>query len=556
MPQRLLSNAIDELDRLAEDGGTWKPLLDELPGLRERIARLRELLERSAAPLVTLLFGGTGTGKSTLLNALAGACIAETGVTRPTTAQPTIYHPPEDGGRRFFDDFGPAKYIESHCLDDLILIDTPDTDSIETEHCERVTQLLERADVVVFCATQQKYKNEKSISLLRPVKNEHKIVCVQTRADEDADIRKDWSERLADEGVPAEHCFRVSAARALERKLDGATPRDGFEFAELDEYIKQKLPPERTSIKRRNLDGALANTLGYLLDKLEGKDTELKSLLDKLREAEEYVARRGLEQLQEHVLDEPHVWVVALGEGVSERAFGLVGTLYRIVHWVRVLPSRVTGGMSLTGLLRPGRHAPGPDAPSSSLPSERDDYLRLLAAGFSGKHAEAGAYMARAGFDATDFEEWQDAFVTELRARLGDYLAPIQERLGRRSRHIARWVLPVLEALWFVPFAFTVTVPIGRYLWNLARYARVVLPDPGFLTQSAAMLATIVVIELALFTYFIRSAGRGLRKRSKQDLAKGLGKGGFGFGRERAQVQKTLGRLVELEALREESCEL
>ena len=210
MPYRELNDAIQKLERLASDDGSWRPLKDEAPELRARVAWLRERLEGVPAPLVAVLFGGTGTGKSTLLNALAGERIAEAGERRPTTAEPTVYLPP--GAAR---DFGSAKYVERPCLGELILIDTPDTDSIRPEHCERVTELLHRADVVLFCGTQQKYKNEKSLALLRAFKAERKIVCIQTRADEDADVREDWLARLHSEGFAIDHCFRVSAAAAL-----------------------------------------------------------------------------------------------------------------------------------------------------------------------------------------------------------------------------------------------------------------------------------------------------------------------------------------------------
>ena len=42
-------------------------------------------------PLVVAFFGGTGVGKSSLLNRLAGEPIARTGVERPTSREVTIY---------------------------------------------------------------------------------------------------------------------------------------------------------------------------------------------------------------------------------------------------------------------------------------------------------------------------------------------------------------------------------------------------------------------------------------------------------------------------------
>ena len=548
MPQSVLNEAIGKLDQLSADNGVWRPLRNELPALRERVAWLKDQLDQVPAPLVAVLFGGTGAGKSTLLNALAGARIADASEHRPTTDEPTVYHPlgsPQD--------FGPAKYVKSGHLDGLVLIDLPDTDSIRTEHCERVIEMLERADVVLFCGTQQKYKNEKSMALLRPLKNERKIVCIQTRADEDADIREDWLERLREEGFQIDHCFRVSAVRALGRKLDGESPEDEFEFQELDRYLKEKLPPERIGIKERNLSGAVCNTLDALHRRLDEKGAELKALHERLLGAEAEVARVSLQELQARLMDDEHLWVVALGEAVSERAFGLVGTLFRLLHWLRMLPARVRGKLSIASLMRPavrGSPPAGDKSADEDAAFLRNGVLRQLAAKFAQQHADVNAYMTRAGFEASGFEQWKDNFIEELSSRLEEYLGPIQRRLERRARRITSWALPILEIVWFAPFAFTVGVPIYQYYWNLLRHAEVVLPEPDFLSRSASMIAIVILIELMAFAYLVRLGGRRLRGRSTRDLAKDFEGRSFGFAKQRAKVQNALERLDEIDALR------
>ncbi|NIA15416.1 MAG: hypothetical protein GWP08_15220 [Nitrospiraceae bacterium] len=539
MPYRELNDAIQKLERLASDDGSWRPLLDEAPELRARVAWLRERLEDVPTPLVAVLFGGTGTGKSTLLNALAGERIAEAGERRPTTAEPTVYLPP--GAAQ---DFGSAKYIESACLGELILIDTPDTDSIRPEHCERVTELLHRADVVLFCGTQQKYKNEKSLALLRAFKNERKIVCIQTRADEDADVREDWLARLRSEGFSLDHCFRVSAAAALAGESE-----DSFEFEALQAYVKEQLPPERMRIKAHNLEGAIGNTLGALRRRFEGRGAQLRALDRRLAETEQTIARTTFDELQERLLNETHVWVVALGDAVAERAFGLIGTLFRILHWVRMLPSRTLGRLSLAGLLQsvePRGSGASEDAPGKNR--IHDGLLRRLAEVFGREHADVNAQLARAGFPCEPFEAWQDDFSRELRARLDEYLSPVQQRVNVRAGRLARWMLPVFDLLWIVPFVMTLATPLYNYYWNLVRHMDLMLPQPDFLARAASMLGVVLFVELALFTAVVRWAGRGLRNRSKRDLAKGLQGGGFGLGKQRAEVRRALDALEGIDA--------
>ena len=545
MPERDLSEVIDALERFAAAEDAWGPLEAGRPELRERAAWLRDQLGRVPAPLVAVLFGGTGTGKSTLLNALAGARIAETGAHRPTTEEPTVYHPPG-----IPQDFGAARYVQSDRLGDLVLVDTPDTDSIRTEHCARVEELLERADVVLFCATQQKYKNEKSLALLRPLRDERKVVCIQTRADEDADIRDDWLERLRSEGFRIEHCFHISAEHALHRKLGDGPAGDEFEFGRLEEYLDHKLPPERRSIKEDNLAGAVRNTLDAAAARVHGRDAELGELLCRLESLENGIGPVIFSELQDKLLSEGPAWVAAFGEAVSEGAFGLVGTLYRILHWLRMAPSRVIGKLSLAGLLQSSLRSSGSSEAGGPGVSGDDVYLRHVSERFTREHAEANAYLSRAGFDVVGFDEWQRDFVVELRGRLEERLGPVRERMARRARLLTRWLLPVLELLWFVPFLYTVGSPIVHYYWNLVRYGEIVLPETDFLARSAAMLGVVVLIELAAFAYLVRWSGRRLRARSRNDLAKVFVGSGFGFAKQRGQVERARERLDDLEALR------
>ncbi|ARQ70622.1 GTPase [Streptomyces marincola] len=110
--------------------------------------------------------GATGSGKSTLFNALAGAQLSEAGVRRPTTA--TAVSCTWDAGR----EQGPDGLLErlgipararrrAHVVDTtlrgLILLDLPDHDSVDTAHRDQVDRLLSLVDAVIWVVDPEKY---------------------------------------------------------------------------------------------------------------------------------------------------------------------------------------------------------------------------------------------------------------------------------------------------------------------------------------------------------------------------------------------------------------
>src|SRR5690242_4812742 len=130
-----------------------------LPGLRAHRSRLERLLadyERSWArqdrSLAVALVGATGAGKSTLINALAGQTIAEEGEDRPTSRSAVVYAP-DDADLEAFEAQG-AKVARYRARAGTpwggqVFIDTPDFNSIATEHRARARALLEQADVAL-----------------------------------------------------------------------------------------------------------------------------------------------------------------------------------------------------------------------------------------------------------------------------------------------------------------------------------------------------------------------------------------------------------------------
>jgi energy-coupling factor transporter ATP-binding protein EcfA2 len=125
------------------------------------LPRVRDL----EAPLVCILLGSTGAGKSSLLNGLAGAPISPSGVVRPTTMRPVVLLAPGQ-----VDAFMAGKVlaaladadrlqlaIHDRAFPEIALVDAPDVDSVEAQNRRTAEELLQAADLCLFVTTAQRY---------------------------------------------------------------------------------------------------------------------------------------------------------------------------------------------------------------------------------------------------------------------------------------------------------------------------------------------------------------------------------------------------------------
>ena len=231
------------------------------------------LLPRAAdldAPLLVVILGSTGSGKSSLLNALAGAAVSPSGVLRPTTRRPIAVIHPDDGGGRIAtvaETSGLELRADPNARPGLVLVDAPDFDSVEVENRERALGLLEVADLVVFVTTATRYADQVPWEVLGRVRQRGvPLLAVLNRlppGSDDADaVIRDYRELLERGGVTGQAAFgalEVVAVRegALDEERDAlhaesvAPVRDA-----LDRLVASR--EDRRELARRGLAGALS----------------------------------------------------------------------------------------------------------------------------------------------------------------------------------------------------------------------------------------------------------------------------------------------------------
>ena len=136
-------------------------VLDEMA--RREIAEVARRVRRRSGflgeVLVVALAGGTGSGKSSLLNALVSSDVVPVGVIRPTTRH-AVAVTPDNGAidiRELIEDLSVGEVIGSPSLTTTVLVDLPDFDSIEAAHRHIVEEVLPTVDAVVWVLDPEKY---------------------------------------------------------------------------------------------------------------------------------------------------------------------------------------------------------------------------------------------------------------------------------------------------------------------------------------------------------------------------------------------------------------
>lgn len=321
----------DQAGEAADDLGALADALDRLgfalsgpagPSLRERAVatsrRLRATLARSAdldAPLLVVLAGGTGAGKSTTVNSLAGSRVAATGVVRPTTHAPVLVCHPDDeaelvdapilphlprvgeagrGGQTGDDGSAAGERLVVRTTEGLpaglALVDTPDVDSVETANRVVAESVLDVADAWLWFVTARTYADEVGVTYLRLARDRQVLtgVVVTQVSERDREVVLDDVRRLlAAEGVEADRLLHVPTTEVVDERLPESA------VAPLRDWLTGlAIPAARADVRRRALDGLRAAVPGELVPLADALAAE-RATAERLEEALDR-AYRGL----------------------------------------------------------------------------------------------------------------------------------------------------------------------------------------------------------------------------------------------------------------------
>ncbi len=475
---------IDALGRWAAAAPAWAParrVKSEWDEVAPRLDKARRELSRV---LVVGVVGGTGTGKSTLVNALAGAEVTTAGdVARPTTVNPVVIAARDVDVSWLPLDAMQARLVrsDSPAVSSIVLVDCPDPDtqaaadapsdparpSATNHNRDLLEAVLPACDVLLLVSTAQKYRSwivAREVAAFAPGRP---LLFVQTHASRDPDIRDDWRRELESQGFDVPRIFRIDGVEAAARAAAGLEPEPGFRdlVAAIDEEFSGRAARRvrRTGALdlaawfMRRARGDLAASVSPVAALAAGVDTERTRL--------EAILTRSI---GDTLRGNRSAWQRLIGDDVVARWHG--GPFASFLHVLAALGSlwnRVRPGPGVVGRLLAGQPVPVAAQDGGwraveelGLPVGEVEQSRSVLAGLA-----AGAGMQEPLVGRARLGESEAATATAaVIERAGRWLSAgidrlVTERRSRVGRPVIHWLFEGL----FSALLVTVLVRAG---WN------------------------------------------------------------------------------------------
>ena len=446
---------------------------------------IRPRLTDLDAPLLAVVGGSTGAGKSTLVNAIVGSPVTRAGVIRPTTRQPLLLHNAYDAGWFATDRILPGLarvrgriagkneaattagdapdssrigeltlLAEDRVPAGVAIIDAPDIDSIADENRALAGQLLAAADLWLFVTTANRYADAVPWKLLDDAAARSITVGVvlnRVPPQAAAEVRDDLARMLSARGLDGARIFTVT-----EQPLDKLGMLPAAAVAEVRDWLMTIAGDrvERARIAAATLGGAVAD-LALRVDRIA---TARQAQLDWVSSTEEWVGHEYAESVD--AVDEATQDGALLRGEVLARWQDFVGTsdVFRTVEswfsrardavgaWLQGVPQPVR---DVETTIEHGLHAVIVDQAGRASAATWAE-LQRSRAGRSVTEGHAQLARESAGFPATAstmIRDWQGSLMQLINDNVGSKRT--------RARILSLGLNAVTVALIVVVFAST-----------------------------------------------------------------------------------------------------
>ncbi|MDE0573536.1 dynamin family protein [Demequina sp. B12] len=294
-------------------------MLDQLD--HHLIPRVRE----EASPAIVVVAGSTGAGKSTVVNALLGEQLTPSGVLRPTTRIPHVFHHPLDT-EVLTSVADEAKVQATDAVPrGLALVDSPDLDSVRAENRDVAENLLEAADLWIFVTTAARYGDAVPWDALRKgAERGASIAMVLNRVTLDvaAQVRRELVERLAQEDLESLPLF------VIPEDTRGGKDLPADVVGGLGRWLESVAAASAGTIVERTMHGAtesLKEWLETLAERMDDQVSAAKEVRAEVRRCAAHAEAKGgdtwYEEISTGVLAAR--WEAACSEG---------GPLFKLRH--------------------------------------------------------------------------------------------------------------------------------------------------------------------------------------------------------------------------------